>query len=50
MQRPVLNTEGMLASLMILLFLEGGTCPSGLDVGICEAIEQGEAYPSGSPH
>ena len=45
MQMPVLNTEGMLAS-----FLEGGTCPSGLDVGICEAIEQGEAYPSGSPH
>ena len=29
MQMPVLNTEGVLAS-----FLEGGTCPSGLDVKI----------------
>ena len=34
MQRPVLNTEGMIAS-----FLEGVTCPSGLDVGICEVLE-----------
>ena len=34
MQRPVLNTAGMIAS-----FLEGGTCPSGLDVGICEVVE-----------